>query len=168
MSFDPGTEYDKPAQRGGFRIADEGKHVVQLTKCDYGVSRAGNPMWTMEFTVLLGDSKGLVIKNWQTLRESDHYDMTQICHACSAKLRKPGSGFDEEDQSDLNEYLFGSVLVLDVEHEEREWKGKTLVDARVQDESIRMTVKSDLVLVKEEHGSAKGPDIAFNDDEVPF
>lgn len=114
------------AESLSFEPLPEGQYKVTVDACELGESKAGKPMYTVDFVVTEGDHASRQIRYWLVLvtKKGLHWDLPKFCGAS-------GNAWPDEPTARTGEYyyqvaldLVGKTATITVAIEEREYNGE--------------------------------------------
>ena len=114
------------AESLSFEPLPEGQYKVTVDACELGESKAGKPMYTVDFVVTEGDHASRQIRYWLVLvtKKGLHWDLPKFCEAS-------GNAWPEEPTARTEAYfnqvaldLVGKTATITVAIEEREYNGE--------------------------------------------
>lgn len=109
-----------------FEPLPEGQYNVTVDACELGESKAGKPMYTVDFVVTEGDHASRQIRYWLVLvtKKGLHWDLPKFCEAS-------GNAWPEEPTARTEAYfnqvaldIVGKTATITVAIEEREYNGE--------------------------------------------
>lgn len=114
------------AESLSFEPLPEGQYKVTVDACELGESKAGKPMYTVDFVVTEGDHASRQVRYWLVLvtKKGLHWDLPKFCEAS-------GNGWPDEPTKRNEAYfnqvaldLVGKTATITVAIEEREYNGE--------------------------------------------
>lgn len=114
------------AESLSFEPLPEGQYKVTVDACELGESKAGKPMYTVDFVVTEGDHASRQIRYWLVLvtKKGLHWDLPKFCEAS-------GNAWPEEPTARTEAYfnqvaldIVGKTATITVAIEEREYNGE--------------------------------------------
>lgn len=118
------------AESLSFEPLPKGQYKVTVDSCELGESKAGKPMYIVDFAVPITDDKGnptvRMIRYWLVLQTKKglHWDLPKFCDAS-------GNAWPEEPTARTGEYYYqverdivGKTATITVDVEEREYNGE--------------------------------------------
>lgn len=114
------------AESLSFEPLPEGQYKVTVDACELGESKAGKPMYTVDFVVTEGDHASRQIRYWLVLvtKKGLHWDLPKFCEAS-------GNAWPDEPTARTEAYfnqvaldLVGKTATITVAIEEREYNGE--------------------------------------------
>lgn len=117
-----------------FEPLPAGEYTVTVDGCELGTSKAGNPMYTVDFIVNDGEHEGRSLRYWQMLALKDrlHWLLPAFCEAAT------GEGFPEPEErtpsyfESIAEKLVGRTATIIVTIRESEYNGEKRTDNQVK------------------------------------
>lgn len=119
------------AESMSFDPLPKGQYKVTVDSCELGESKAGKPMYTVDFAVPIEDDKGnptvRMIRYWLVLQTKKglHWDLPKFCNAS-------GNAWPEEPSARTGEYYYqverdiiGKTATITVDVEDSEYNGQT-------------------------------------------
>jgi hypothetical protein len=114
------------AESLSFEPLPEGQYKVTVDACELGESKAGKPMYTVDFVVSEGDHASRQIRYWLVLQTKKglHWDLPAFCTAS-------GNAWPEEPTARTGEYYYqverdivGKTATITVDVEDSEYNGQ--------------------------------------------
>lgn len=114
------------AESLSFEPLPEGQYKVTVDACELGESKAGKPMYTVDFVVTEGGHASRQIRYWLVLvtKKGLHWDLPKFCEAS-------GNAWPEEPTARTEAYfnqvaldIVGKTATITVAIEEREYNGE--------------------------------------------
>lgn len=114
------------AESLSFEPLPEGQYKVTVDACELGESKAGKPMYTVDFVVTEGDHASRQVRYWLVLvtKKGLHWDLPKFCEAS-------GNAWPDEPTKRNGAYfnqvaldLVGKTATITVAIEEREYNGE--------------------------------------------
>ena len=114
------------AESLSFEPLPEGQYKVTVDACELGESKAGKPMYTVDFVVTEGDHASRQVRYWLVLvtKKGLHWDLPKFCeasgNACPDEPTKRNEAYFNQVALDL----VGKTATITVAIEEREYNGE--------------------------------------------
>lgn len=114
------------AESMSFEPLPQGKYKVTVDACELGESKAGKPMYTVDFVVTEGEHAARQIRYWLVLvtKKGLHWDLPLFCGAS-------GNPWPEEPSLRTGEYYYqvaidiiGKPATITVDIEDSEYNGQ--------------------------------------------
>ena len=114
------------AESLSFEPLPEGQYKVAVDSCELGESKAGKPMYTVDFVVTEGDHAARQIRYWLVLvtKKGLHWDLPKFCEAS-------GNAWPDEPTARTEAYfnqialdIVGKTATITIAIEEREYNGE--------------------------------------------
>ena len=114
------------AESMSFEPLPKGQYNVTVDACELGESKAGKPMYTVDFVVTEDDHASRQIRYWLVLvtKKGLHWDLPKFCEAS-------GNAWPEEPTARTEAYfnqvaldIVGKTATITVAIEEREYNGE--------------------------------------------
>jgi hypothetical protein len=157
MKFNTNDEFDD------FGTIEPGNHLAMITKAFPSISKNGNKMVCLRYTVMLGDGKGIHCRDWITLKRTA-WGLGRLIALCKC-IGVEGNdniddGLDPENASSVHHHLLGGILVLTTSTEpytdaEGKVKQSVVVDG--------FSDAPDDIMMQYEQSPPNLPDDAFTD-----
>lgn len=114
------------AESLSFEPLPEGQYKVTVDACELGESKAGKPMYTVNFVVTEGDHASRQVRYWLVLviKNGLHWELPKFCEAS-------GNAWPDEPTARNSDYYYkvaadivGKTATITVAIEEREYNGE--------------------------------------------
>lgn len=115
------------AESMSFEPLPKGQYKVTVDGCELGVSKKGNPMYTVDFVVTEGEHAARQIRYWLVIvtKNGLHWDLPKFCTAS-------GNPWPTERTERTTDYYYqvaldivGKTATITVDVEESEYNGET-------------------------------------------
>lgn len=115
------------AESMSFEPLPKGQYKVTVDACELGVSKKGNPMYTVDFVVTEGEHEARQIRYWLVIvtKNGLHWDLPKFCTAS-------GNPWPTERTERTTDYYYqvaldivGKTATITVDVEESEYNGET-------------------------------------------
>lgn len=119
------------AESMSFEPLPEGQYKVTVDACELGESKAGKPMYTVDFVVPIEDDKGnptvRQIRYWLVLvtKKGLHWDLPKFCGASGNAWPDEPTKRNEAYFNQVALDIVGKTATITVEIEESEYNGET-------------------------------------------
>ena len=120
MAFDIKKKYNSGSV---FTPISEGVHIAHITRAVVGESSNGNPMLTVEYTVLTPkDDKGKKFRDKIVLVDEwyGYGKISKLCVAVDPNMvgaaQDPENGFDPHNQASVFKHLIGGLITIRTKH----------------------------------------------------
>lgn len=109
-----------------FEPLPEGQYKVTVDACELGESKAGKPMYTVDFVVTEGDHASRQIRYWLVLvtKKGLHWDLPKFCEASGNAWPDEPTKRNEAYFNQVALDLVGKTATITVAIEEREYNGE--------------------------------------------
>lgn len=117
-----------------FEPLPAGEYTVTVDDCELGNSKAGNPMYTVDFIVNDGEHEGRSLRYWQMLALKDrlHWLLPAFCEAATGKDFPEPAGRIPTYFESIAEKLVGKTATITVAIRESEYNGEKRLDNQVK------------------------------------
>ena len=114
------------AESLSFEPLPEGQYKVTVDACELGESKAGKPMYTVDFVVTEGDHASRQTRYWQVLvtKKGLHWDLPKFCEASGNAWPDEPTKRNEAYFNQVALDLVGKTATITVAIEEREYNGE--------------------------------------------
>ncbi len=114
------------AESLSFEPLPEGQYKVTVDACELGESKAGKPMYTVDFVVTEGDHASRQIRYWLVLvtKKGLHWDLPKFCEASGNAWPDEPTKRNEAYFNQVALDLVGKTATITVAIEEREYNGE--------------------------------------------
>lgn len=111
-----------------------GEYIVTVDGCELGNSKAGNPMYTVDFIVNSGEHEGRSLRYWQMLTMKDrlHWLLPAFCEAATGEDFPEPEGRTPAYFESIAEKLVGRTATITVTIRESEYNGEKRIDNQVK------------------------------------
>lgn len=111
-----------------------GEYTVTVDDCELGNSKAGNPMYTVDFIVNSGEHEGRSLRYWQMLTMKDrlHWLLPAFCEAATGEDFPEPEGRTPAYFETVAEKLVGRTATITVAIRESEYNGEKRTDNQVK------------------------------------
>lgn len=115
------------AEPMSFEPLPKGQYKVTVDACELGVSKKGNPMYTVDFVVAEGEHAARQIRYWLVIvtKNGLHWDLPKFCTAS-------GNPWPTERTERTTDYyhqvaldIVGKTATITIDVEESEYNGET-------------------------------------------
>lgn len=119
------------AESLSFEPLPEGQYKVTVDSCELGESKAGKPMYTVDFAVPITDDKGnptmRLVRYWLVLvtKNGLHWDLPKFCEASGNTWPDKPTDRTEAYFNQVALDLVGKTATITVVVEESEYNGET-------------------------------------------
>nr|DAR75403.1 MAG TPA: Protein of unknown function (DUF669) [Caudoviricetes sp.] len=115
------------AETMSFEPLPKGQYKVAVDACELGESKAGKPMYTVDFVVTEGDHAARQIRYWLVLvtKKGLHWDLPAFCGASGNAWPEEPAGRTEDYFNQVALDLVGKTATITVAIEESEYNGET-------------------------------------------
>lgn len=114
------------AESMSFEPLPEGQYKVTVDACELGESKAGKPMYTVDFVVNEGDHASRQVRYWLVLvtKKGLHWDLPKFCEASGNAWPDEPTKRNEAYFNQVALDLVGKTATITVAIEEREYNGE--------------------------------------------
>lgn len=114
------------AESLSFEPLPEGQYKVAVDACELGESKAGKPMYTVDFVVTEGDHASRQVRYWLVLvtKKGLHWDLPKFCEASGNAWPDEPTKRNEAYFNQVALDLVGKTATITVAIEEREYNGE--------------------------------------------
>lgn len=114
------------AESLSFEPLPEGQYKVTVDACELGESKAGKPMYTVDFVVTEGDHAPRQVRYWLVLvtKKGLHWDLPKFCEASGNAWPDEPTKRNEAYFNQVALDLVGKTATITVAIEEREYNGE--------------------------------------------
>lgn len=114
------------AESLSFEPLPEGQYKVTVDACELGESKAGRPMYTVDFVVTEGDHASRQVRYWLVLvtKKGLHWDLPKFCEASGNAWPDEPTKRNEAYFNQVALDLVGKTATITVAIEEREYNGE--------------------------------------------
>lgn len=114
------------AESLSFEPLPEGQYKVTVDACELGESKAGKPMYTVDFVVAEGDHASRQVRYWLVLvtKKGLHWDLPKFCEASGNAWPDEPTKRNEAYFNQVALDLVGKTATITVAIEEREYNGE--------------------------------------------
>lgn len=114
------------AESLSFEPLPEGQYKVTVDACELGESKAGKPMYTVDFVVTEGDHASRQVRYWLVLvtKKGLHWDLPKFCGASGNAWPDEPTKRNEAYFNQVALDLVGKTATITVAIEEREYNGE--------------------------------------------
>lgn len=111
------------AESLSFEPLPEGQYKVTVDACELGESKAGKPMYTVDFVVTEGDHASRQVRYWLVLvtKKGLHWDLPKFCEASGNAWPDEPTKRNEAYFNQVALDLVGKTATITVAIEEREY-----------------------------------------------
>ena len=111
-----------------------GEYTVTVDDCELGNSKAGNPMYTVDFIVNDGEHEGRSLRYWQMLTMKDrlHWLLPAFCEAATGEDFPEPAGRTPAYFESIADKLIGKTATITVAIRESEYNGEKRTDNQVK------------------------------------
>lgn len=122
------------AESMSFEPLPAGQYQVTVDACELGMSKAGNPMYTVDFIVNEGEYTGRSLRYWQmlTLKDRLHFLLPSFCEAATGKDFPEPQGRTADYFESIADLIVGKTATVVVAIRESEYNGETRKDNQVK------------------------------------
>lgn len=115
------------AESLSFEPLPKGQYKVTVDACELGESKAGKPMYTVDFVVTEGDHASRQIRYWLVLvtKNGLHWDLPKFCEASGNAWPDEPTKRNEAYFNQVALDLVGKTATITVAIEESEYNGET-------------------------------------------
>lgn len=115
------------AESLSFEPLPEGQYKVTVDACELGESKAGKPMYTVDFVVTEGDHASRQIRYWLVLvtKKGLHWDLPKFCEASGNAWPDEPTNRNEAYFNQVALDIVGKTATITVDVEESEYNGQT-------------------------------------------
>ena len=115
------------AESLSFEPLPKGLYKVAVDACELGESKAGKPMYTIDFVVTEGDHAARQIRYWLVLvtKNGLHWDLPKFCTASGNTWPEEPTGRTEAYFNQVALDIVGKTATVTVDVEESEYNGET-------------------------------------------
>lgn len=109
-----------------FEPLPEGQYKVTVDAAELGESKAGKPMYTVDFVVTEGDHASRQIRYWLVLvtKKGLHWDLPKFCEASGNAWPEEPTKRNEAYFNQVALDIVGKTATITVAIEEREYNGE--------------------------------------------
>ncbi len=109
-----------------FEPLPKGQYKVTVDTAELGESKAGKPMYTVDFIVNEGDHASRSIRYWLVLvtKKGLHWDLPKFCEASGNAWPDDPSGRTEDYFNQVALDIVGKTATITIDIEEREYNGE--------------------------------------------
>lgn len=114
------------AESLSFEPLPEGQYKVTVDACELGESKAGKPMYMVDFVVTEGDHASRQVRYWLVLvtKKGLHWDLPKFCEASGNAWPDEPTKRNEAYFNQVALDLVGKTATITVAIEEREYNGE--------------------------------------------
>ncbi len=114
------------AETMSFEPLPKGQYKVTVDTAELGESKAGKPMYTVDFIVTEGDYVAHQIRYWLVLvtKKGLHWDLPAFCNASGNAWPEEPAGRTEDYFNQVTLDIVGKTATITVDIEEREYNGE--------------------------------------------
>lgn len=114
------------AESLSFEPLPKGQYKVTVDACELGESKAGKPMYTVDFVVTEGDHASRQVRYWLVLvtKKGLHWDLPKFCEASGNAWPDEPTKRNEAYFNQVALDLVGKTATITVAIEEREYNGE--------------------------------------------
>lgn len=114
------------AESMSFEPLPKGQYKVAVDACELGESKAGKPMYTVDFVVTEGDHAARQIRYWLVLvtKKGLHWDLPKFCEASGNTWPEEPAGRTEDYFNQVALDLVGKTATITVDVEDSEYNGQ--------------------------------------------
>lgn len=114
------------AESLSFEPLPEGQYKVTVDACELGESKAGKPMYTVDFVVTEGDHASRQVRYWLVLvtKKGLHWDLPKFCEASGNAWPDEPTKRNEAYFNQVALDLVGKTATITVAIKEREYNGE--------------------------------------------
>lgn len=114
------------AESLSFEPLPEGQYKVTVDACELGESKAGKPMYTVDFVVTEGDHASRQVRYWLVLvtKKGLHWDLPKFCEASGNAWPDEPTKRNEAYFNQVALDIVGKTATITVAIEEREYNGE--------------------------------------------
>lgn len=114
------------AESLSFEPLPEGQYKVTVDACELGESKAGKPIYTVDFVVTEGDHASRQVRYWLVLvtKKGLHWDLPKFCEASGNAWPDEPTKRNEAYFNQVALDLVGKTATITVAIEEREYNGE--------------------------------------------
>lgn len=111
-----------------------GEYTVTVDDCELGNSKAGNPMYTVDFIVNDGEHEGRSLRYWQmlTMKNRLHWLLPAFCEAATGEDFPEPAGRTPAYFESIADKLIGKTATITVTIRESEYNGEKRTDNQVK------------------------------------
>ena len=122
------------AEQLSFEPIPAGEYHLTVDACTLGTSRAGNPMYTVDFIVNEGEYTGRSLRYWQmlTLKDRLHFLLPSFCAAATGKDFPEPEGRTADYFESIADLVVGKTATAVVTIRESEDNGEMRKDNQVK------------------------------------
>jgi hypothetical protein cdivTM_17306 len=114
------------AESLSFDPLPKGQYKVAVDSCELGESKAGKPMYTVDFVVTEGDHAARQIRYWQVLvtKKGLHWGLPAFCNASGNAWPDEPAGRTEDYFNQVALDIVGKTATITVDVEDSEYNGE--------------------------------------------
>jgi len=114
------------AESLSFEPLPKGHYKVAVDACELGESKAGKPMYTVDFVVTEGEHAARQIRYWQVLvtKNGLHWDLPKFCEASGNAWPEEPAGRTEDYFNQVALDIVGKTATITVDVEDSEYNGQ--------------------------------------------
>lgn len=115
------------AESMSFEPLPKGKYKAIVDSCELGESKAGKPMYTIDFMVAEGEHAARQIRYWLVLQTKNglHWDLPKFCEASGNAWPAEPTARTAEYYYQVEQDIVGKSATITVDVEESEYNGET-------------------------------------------
>lgn len=115
------------AESMSFEPLPKGLYKVTVDGCELGESKAGKPMYTIDFVVTEGDHAARQIRYWLVLQTKNglHWDLPKFCNASGNEWPAEPTARTADYFYQVERDIVGKSATITVDVEESEYNGET-------------------------------------------
>ena len=114
------------AESLSFEPLPKGQYKVAVDACELGESKAGKPMYTVDFVVTEGDHAARQIRYWLVLvtKKGLHWDLPKFCEASGNTWPEEPAGRTEDYFNQVALDVVGKTATITVDVDDSEYNGQ--------------------------------------------
>lgn len=115
------------AESMSFEPLPKGLYKVAVDACELGESKAGKPMYTIDFVVMEGEHAARQIRYWLVLQTKNglHWDLPKFCNASGNEWPAEPTARTADYFYQVERDIVGKKATITVDVEESEYNGET-------------------------------------------
>lgn len=115
------------AESMSFEPLPKGQYTVIVDACELGESKAGKPMYTVDFVVVEGEHAARQIRYWLVLQTKKglHWDLPKFCEASGNAWPAEPTARTAEYYYQVEQDIVGKSATITVDVEDSEYNGQT-------------------------------------------
>lgn len=115
------------AESMSFEPLPKGQYKAVVDSCELGESKAGKPMYTIDFVVVEGEHAARQIRYWLVLQTKKglHWDLPKFCEASGNAWPAEPTARTAEYYYQVEQDIVGKSATITVDVEDSEYNGET-------------------------------------------